>query len=76
MTLGQAHRALAAFFGVLAAITGVIFLRMHWSRGADFDLTGFLWLVGNAGRLTVFVSFVVCLGIAISYWVRSWRVGG
>lgn len=76
MTLGQAYKALAAFFGVLATITGVIFLRMHWSRGADFDLTGFLWLIENTGRLTALVSFVVCLGTAISYWVRSWRVGG
>jgi hypothetical protein len=48
---------------------------MHWSRGADFDVTGFLWLLANAARLTVLLLFVICVGTAISYWVRSWRVG-
>jgi hypothetical protein len=76
LTLGQAYRALAAFFGVLAGVAGFFFLRMKWSRGADFDVTGFLWLVSNLGRLTVLLLLVICVGLTISYWVRSWRAGG
>ena len=76
VTLGQAYKALAAFFGILAAVTGFFFLRMHWSRGADFDVTGFLWLLQNAPRLTVLLVFIGCVITAIGYWVRSWRVGG
>jgi hypothetical protein len=76
VTLGQAYKALAAFFGILAAVAGFFFVRTKWSPGADFDVTGFLWLVGNAGRLSVLVLFVICIGAAISYWVRSWRAGG
>jgi hypothetical protein len=49
---------------------------MKWSRGADFDVTGFLWLVSNLGRLTVLLLLVICVGLTISYWVRSWRAGG
>ena len=75
MTPGQAYKALAAFFGILAAAAAGVFLRMRWSGGGDFDVTGFLWLVSNAGRLTVLVVFVFCLGAAILYWLRSWRVG-
>ena len=76
MTLGQAYRALAIFFGLLAVVAGYLFLRMKWSRGADFDVTGFLWLASNLGRLAVLLTVVICVGIAISYWVRSWRAGG
>jgi len=76
LTLGQSYKALAAFFGGLAAIAGFFFLRMHWSRGADFDVTGFLWLIQNVPRLTVLLLFTICVATAISYWVRSWRVSG
>jgi hypothetical protein len=73
VTLGQAYRALAVFFGMLAAVAGFFFLRMKWTGGTDFDVTGFLWLMGNLGRLAVLLLLVVCVGTAISYWVRSWR---
>jgi hypothetical protein len=76
LTLSQAYRALAVFFGILAFVAGFFFLRMKWSRGADFDVTGFLWLVANVGRLAVLLLVVICVGTAISYWVRSWRAGG
>ena len=76
LTLAQSYKALAVFFGGLAAIAGFFFVRMHWSRGADFDVTGFLWLMQNVPRLTVLLVFTICVGTAISYWVRSWRVGG
>jgi hypothetical protein len=76
LTLGQAYKALAVFFGILAVIAGFFFLRMKWSRAADFDVTGFLWLVSNLGRLAVLLLVVLCVGTAISYWMRSWRAGG
>ena len=76
LTLGQAYKALAVFFGILAAVAGFFFVRMNWSRGADFDVTGFLWLAENAGRLMLLALFVICVGTAISYWIRGWRAGG
>lgn len=76
MTLGQVYKALSIFFAVLAAIAGYIFLRMRWARGADFDVTGFLWIASNLGRLIVLAFLVVFFGVALSYWVKSWRSGG
>jgi hypothetical protein len=48
---------------------------MKWAARADFDVTGFLWIVTNGPRLGVLFFFLVFVGIAISYWVRSWRGG-
>jgi hypothetical protein len=76
LTLGQAHKATAAFFGFLAAVAGFVFLRMNWFRGPDIDVTGFFWLLANLGRLTVLLLFVMCAATAVSYWVRAMRVGG
>jgi hypothetical protein len=74
--LAQAYKALSAVFGALALLVGFLFTRMKWSGGSDFDVTGFLWLVTNGPRLAVLVFFLVLVGVAISYWIRSWRVGG
>jgi hypothetical protein len=76
MNLGQAYKALSVFFGALALLAGFLFIRMKWSGGSDFDVTGFLWLATNGPRLVVLFFFLVLVGIAISYWVRSWRAGG
>ena len=76
LTLGQAHKATAAFFGFLAAVAGFFFLRMNWSRGPDIDLTGFFWLLANLGRITMLLLFVICAATAVSYWLRAIRVGG
>jgi hypothetical protein len=75
LTLDQAYKALSAFFGFLALAIGFLFLRMKWAAKADFDVTGFLWIVTNGPRLAVLLCFLVFVGIAISYWVRSWRGG-
>ncbi|PYP10942.1 MAG: hypothetical protein DMD59_04190 [Gemmatimonadetes bacterium] len=64
------------FFGALAVVVGVLFMRMKWWGGSDFDLTGFLWLVTNGPRLVVLFFFLVLVGTAISYWVRPLRAGG
>lgn len=76
MNLSAAHRATAAFFGLLAGVAGFFFLRMNWSRGPDIDLTGFFWLLANLGRLTVLLLFVICAATAVSYWIRAMRAGG
>ena len=76
MNLSKAYKALAVFFGALALLVGFFFTRMKWSGGSDFDVTGFLWLISNSPRLLVLFLFIVLVGVAISYWVRSWREGG
>jgi len=73
VTVSGVYKALAIFFSLLAVVVGYFLLRMGWSRPADFDVTGFLWIVSNAGGLTMLFFLLVCVGIAISYWVRSWR---
>jgi len=74
LTPAQAYKALAAFFGTLAALAAFFFLRLKWSHGTDMDVTGFAWLIANMGRLTLLVAFVFCAGTALSYWFRSSRV--
>jgi hypothetical protein len=76
LTLGQAYKALSAFFGILALALGFLFLRMKWLAGVDFDLIGFFWLIRNLPRLTVLLAFLACAGAALSYWMRSWRASG
>jgi hypothetical protein len=73
VTVTGVYRALAIFFALLAVIVGYVLLRMGWSRPADFDVTGFLWFTSNAGGLAMVFFLLVCVGLAISYWVRSWR---
>ncbi|HXM39154.1 MAG TPA: hypothetical protein VN908_10925 [Gemmatimonadales bacterium] len=76
MTAAQAWKALAVFFGLVAALAGVVFMRLKWSRGPDFDLTGLFWVMANMGRLTVLVLFLACAGTALMYWLRAYRSGG
>lgn len=75
MTLAQARRALAVFFGTLAAVAAFFFLRLKWSRGPDFDVTGFFWLASNLGKLIFLLAFLICAGTALSYWLRASRGG-
>jgi len=76
LNLSKAYKVLSLFFGALALLVGFLFTRMRWSGGSDFDVTGFLWLVTNSPRLMVLFFFLALVGVAISYWVRSWRAGG
>ena len=75
MTLQQAWKAVAVLFTVLAALAGVLFARMRWVSGVDFDVTGFLWLIQNAGRLSVLALFICCAAAALSFWIRAFRAG-
>jgi hypothetical protein len=65
-------KASAVFFTILATLMFAWFLRLKWQPGVDFDLTGFFWLLRNAGRLSVFVLFAVCAALAVKYWLRSY----
>ena len=75
MTLQQAWKAVAVLFTVLAALAGVLFARMRWVSGVDFDVTGFLWLIQNAGRLSVLALFIGCAAAALSFWIRAFLAG-
>jgi hypothetical protein len=72
---GQVYKVLSVFFAFLAVVAAVAFVRMGWSRGSDFDVTGFLLLTANAGRITVLFLFLTFTGLALSYWYRAWRAG-
>jgi hypothetical protein len=74
VTLGQVYKSLAVFFATLAAIAAFFFFRLKWSRGTDFDLTGFFWLMANIGRLTLLLLVLICAATALSYWIRASRV--
>ena len=75
MRLGRVYKVLSVFFAVLAVVTAVVFVRMRWSRGPDFDVTGFLLLTSNAGRITMLFLFLLFTGLALGYWYRAWREG-
>ena len=65
----------AIFFSGAAAIAGLLFLRMKWAPGVDFDFTGFFWLIANAGRLSVLMLFLVCAAAGVSCWFRAYWEG-
>lgn len=52
MTLDQVHKAKSILLSIVAVLTGLLFLSLDWAPRIDFDVTGFLFLLGNAGRLT------------------------
>jgi hypothetical protein len=72
VTTQQADRAVAILFSVMAALAGLIFLRLDWAPRIDFDITGFLWALSNAGRLTALVFFILFAAIATKYWIRAY----
>lgn len=70
MTLDQVHKAKAILLSIVAVLTGLLFLSLDWAPRIDFDVTGFLFLLGNAGRLTALVAFAVFSGMAIYFWTQ------
>jgi len=66
----QVWRAGAIFWSVITVLCGVLFARLKWQHGVDFDLTGFFWLIENMGRLSVLLLMIVCAAAAISFWIR------
>ena len=71
MNIADLEKAKAVFFGLLAAIAGLLFLRLKWTAGPDFDLTGFFWLIQNAGRLSLLLVFLACAAAAIVSGIRA-----
>src|ERR1041384_6840742 len=72
MTPAQVWRAVAIFFTVLAALLGILFARMRWHSGVDFDVTGFFWLLQNMGRLSVLALLIGCSAGALGFWIRAY----
>jgi hypothetical protein len=75
LTLQQAWKAAAVLFTIFAAIAGLIFFRLKWAPGVDFDVTGFFWVIRNVGRLSVLVLFIASAGAALSFWIRAYLAG-
>ena len=72
MTLYQVKKTAAIFFSILAVLSGALFLQLEWAPRIDFDITGFLFIISNAGRLTVLMAFLVFTGVAIAFWVQAY----
>lgn len=71
MTDDQVLKTKAIFFGILALLTGLLSLQLPWAPRIDFDVTGFLFVLSNLGRLTAVVMFFVCAGAALTFWMRA-----
>lgn len=70
MTDDQVLRVKAVFFTVLAITAGGIFLYLPWAPKIDFDITGFLFVLGNLPRITAFIAFLTFGGAAATFWTR------
>jgi hypothetical protein len=66
----QTQKFFAISLTVITGLLGILLVRMNWSRGVDFDFTGFFWLIGNFGNLSVTCALVFCVGLATKYWIR------
>jgi len=75
LTVQQLWKAAAVLFSALAAVAGLLFLRLKWVPGVDFDVTGFFWLVRNAGRLSLLTICIICAAAAVSFWIRVYVAG-
>jgi len=58
-------------FAVLAGTAWLLFLRMRWMPGVDFDIVGFFWVIRNVGRLSLLVLALICSAAALSFWIRA-----
>ncbi len=70
MTDDQVHKAKATLLSIFAVLAGILFLKLDWVPRIDFDVTGFLFLLGNTGRLTALAFFVLLAGTAIYFWIQ------
>ena len=61
----------AALFAALGLVSAVVFGRLPWHAGADFDVTGFLWLMQNVPRLTALVFCIIFFSMALWCVLRS-----
>jgi hypothetical protein len=76
VTLYQTRKAAAILCSIFAVLSGILFLRLDWASRIEFDITGFMWALSNAGRLTVLVLFLVFTGVAIAFWIQAYLERG
>lgn len=71
MQLARAWRAVALFFTTLAAVFGLVSLRLRWAGShADFDVLGVLAVLQNIGPISVFLLFLTSALGAVYFWIR------
>jgi hypothetical protein len=63
----------AIFFTILAAIAGIAFAWLPWVPKLDFDVTGFMYALGNLPRITALVGFIAWGALAANFWIRLKR---
>ena len=73
MTLASAWRWAALVFAVLALVFGILVFRAHWVRTVDFDVIGFVWLVENAGPISMAIMCLFSAGASLYCLVRAAR---
>jgi hypothetical protein len=71
VTAAQVWQFGSACFAACGVFCAVAFARLKWHAGADFDVTGFLWLIQNLPRLTALVLCVLFFALALWCWLRS-----
>jgi hypothetical protein len=71
VTAQQIWRFGAFLFAALGLVSAVVFARLRWRAGADFDVTGFFWLIQNVPRLTALVFCVLFFTTALWCVLRS-----
>jgi len=71
VTAAQVWRFGAALFAALGVVSAIVFARLTWRAGVDFDVTGFLWLIQNMPRLTALVFCILFYSMALWCLLRS-----
>lgn len=69
--LRSVYRVAAAGCALLALAPGFYALTLRWAPGADFDVTGILWLLQNIPRLTAFTVATALVVAAIYLALRA-----
>jgi len=63
----------AIFFTILASIAGIAFAWLPWVPKLEFDVTGFMFALGNLPRVCAFAGFLVWGAMAANFWLRLRR---
>jgi hypothetical protein len=70
MDQSEVLKVKAIFFTILASIAGIAFFWLPWVPKMDFDVTGFMYALGNLPRMTALVGFLAWGALAASFWLR------
>jgi len=66
------NTAVAAMCALLDLAPSYYALTMRWEPKADFDLLGFVWLLGNIPQLLVCAVAISLLFAAVVFGLRAW----